>query len=76
MESYINSTDKLKKNLIDAGCEANMIKECIACYEKQDKEKQLKLLIEHRVHLLEKLHADQKQMECLDYLIYNTRKNK
>ena len=72
----LNSTEILKRNLIDAGCEAHMIEEWIQCYENKDKEKQLRLLIKHRAQLLEKIHANQKQMECLDYLIYNTRKNK
>lgn len=70
-----DSIENFKKNLIDAGCETHMIYECLDCYEKKDKEKQLRLLMLYRKHLLEKIHQNQKQMECLDYLIYNMRKD-
>ena len=31
---------------------------------------QLRLLYRHRAALLDRLHQDQKQIDCLDYLIY------
>lgn len=76
MEIHHDSIENLKRNLIDAGCELQMIQECLQCYETKDKEKQLKLLMIYRSHLLEKIHLNQKQMECLDYLIYEIKKNK
>ena len=57
-------------NLEDAGC-----KECdIECFlnefSKGNKEESLKVLMKHRKALLDSIHADQKRIDCLDYLIY------
>ena len=68
------SDEAVIQNLIDAGCggdtavtifddiRAGRISEC------------LKLLSEHRRSLLDKLHKAQKQIDCLDYLVYQLEK--
>lgn len=55
------------ENLKDAGCEQNFINE----FFKYDKKTQLNLLKNHRINLLDRLHESQKQIDCLDYLIFN-----
>lgn len=55
------------ENLKDAGCEQNFINE----FFKYEKTVQLNLLAKHRINLLDKLHKSQKQIDCLDYLIFN-----
>ena len=59
--------DLIIQNLKDAGCEQNLIDEFL----KLEESAQLKLLAKHRSNLLEELHKNQKQIDCLDYLIFN-----
>lgn len=67
--------DEVIQNLKDAGCEAETIENFIG-YEKEGEiKKELELLSCHRKCLLETLHSCQKQIDCLDYLIYKM-KNK
>lgn len=55
------------QNLKDAGCDKNFIEEFLSLEEKA----QLNLLARHRNSLLDSLHNNQKQIDCLDYLIFN-----
>lgn len=57
-------------NLKDAGCKAETIKEFMQLKAAGDTKRQMKLLTEHRLTLIENLHRDEKQIDCLDYLIY------
>ena len=42
----------------------------MALQDSGDWEQQRRLLSGHRKHLLEKLHRNQRRIDCLDYLIY------
>ena len=57
-------------NLQAADCNDELIQECLLRYEMQDLKKLIKLLQCHRCALIEKLHQQQRKIECLDYLIY------
>lgn len=59
------------QNLKDAGCPGEMIEEFQAS---EDEKKRIRLLSRHRKNLLEKLHQDEKQIDCLDYLLYRIQK--
>jgi len=61
-------------NLVDAGCNSELISQFMNLLECGDKESGLSLLTKHRRFLLECYHADQKRIDCLDYLIYRLRK--
>lgn len=61
--------------LKDAGCSDQKIQEIMKCIENKNDEREIMLLKKHRCHLLEKIHHDQKQIDCLDYLLYSL-KNK
>lgn len=65
-------TDKQEviKNLEDAGCKDCEIECLIECLIKGNKDKGLALLTKHRKKLLDSIHAEQKRLDCLDYLIY------
>lgn len=66
--------DAVIQNLKDAGCESETI-ENFMDYEKEGEvTKELELLSCHRKCLLENLHICQKQIDCLDYLIYQMKK--
>ena len=42
----------------------------------RDEEQQLRLLSGHRKNLLERLHREEKRIDCLDYLLYQMQKKK
>lgn len=66
--------DVLRQNLIDAGCDEKFIAEFEADFD--DKKKCEQLLAIHRKELLEKIHKDEQQLSCLDYLVYTMKKEK
>lgn len=59
--------DKIIQNLKDAGCEQILIDE----FFKLEKSTQFSLLAKHRTKLLDTLHRNQKQIDCLDFLIFD-----
>lgn len=58
------------QNLKDAGCNECLIKKIMNEPEKR----QMQILSEHRRKLLCNLHKYQKQIDCLDFLIYKINK--
>ncbi len=64
------------QNLIDAGCDAKTIKDCMGFVEKGEYWGALPILINYRKALLGTVRAGQKQLDCLDYLIYTIKKRK
>lgn len=60
----------LLQNLVDAGCDENTTALCMKCAEEHEQRKMLVLLSRHRQTLLQELHKFQKQIDCLDFLIY------
>ncbi|OUL08256.1 hypothetical protein B0533_10795 [Sedimentibacter sp. SX930] len=57
-------------NLKDAGCDDKIIAAFLQCRQTNDQSKQMDLLKKHRNNLLDKIHEDQKAIDCLDYLLY------
>ncbi len=64
----------IEQNLLDAGCDEEFISRYMCLSGERAEEKQLGMLGEHRKALLEQIHSGQKQLDCLDYLIYETKK--
>ena len=64
------------QNLKDAGCTDEMAEKFMALQDREGGEEQLKFLSVHRKHLLEQLHRYERQIDCLDYLIYQMEKKK
>lgn len=62
------------QNLKDAGCTDEMAEEFMALLDHDNEEQQIQFLSGHRKHLLEKLHKDERQIDCLDYLLYQIQK--
>lgn len=63
------------RNLLDAGCSPKTADGYIALFHDGKNTELLRGLAVHRRRLLEKLHADQKQIDCFDYLIFQIQKN-
>lgn len=61
---------ELRENLSAAGLEAEKIDSYIRCWTSSDIPGQLNLLAARRAELLANVHKEEKQIACLDYLVY------
>ncbi len=64
------SKEAVVENLREAGCSEETIQCCMECLDDGRKEELLKRLEKHRSGLLKKVHEGEKQIDCLDYLVY------
>ncbi|EEG30977.1 hypothetical protein CLOSTMETH_01284 [[Clostridium] methylpentosum DSM 5476] len=64
------------QNLIDAGCDESITEKCMLLVKEERIFDMLPILANHRKHLLDSVHKGQKQIDCLDYLIYSLKKQK
>ena len=71
--SPIHSTS-VEDNLKDAGCDEEFICRYEHLLAQQRTQEQLNMLSVYRKKLLDELHTVQKHIDCLDYLIYKTKK--
>lgn len=62
--------EALIQNLQDAGCDEETIRAFTEDLRKGRIAAELKRLAAHRCALLDGLHRKQKQIDCLDYLVY------
>lgn len=66
-----HETEKIiYQNLIDAGCNEMIRNECMCLLRAGEKSDMFNLLLKQRKVLLETMRKKQKQIDCLDYLIY------
>lgn len=66
--------ENMKQSLKDVGCDPSTVKEFLISYQKEDTKKQILFLKCQRCMILEHLHQIQKNIDCLDYLIYIIKK--
>lgn len=68
----MDSKIDIRQNLQDAGCDKqfiqNFLQQTTGCSG------QMRLLSQHRTCLLEQLHKCQKEIDCLDFLVYSLKK--
>ena len=64
----------LYDNLIDAQCSAELCERCCALAQRGQTAQMLFLLNGYRRELLDRIHEQQKALDCLDYLIFQTEK--
>lgn len=68
------SDEDIIQNLKDAGCDEVTI-QCFMYKLQSGKQNQgVQLLQKYRCGLLDNLHKDQKQIDCLDYLLFMIKK--
>ena len=65
----------LRQNLIDAGCDLELVQQCMDLAQGERMEEMKRILTRHTQTLLDMIHAEQKKIDCLDYLFYNMEKN-
>lgn len=63
------------QNLLDAGCDEQTTEKCMDFVKNGEYQKLLPILSGFRVNLLESVHSGQKQIDCLDYLLYKIKKD-
>lgn len=73
MNLYRGEEDIIQ-NLKDAGCDEDTIQSFMNNLQYGKLIKGTQLLQKHRRSLLNNLHKDQKQIDCLDYLLYMFKK--
>lgn len=64
------SGEELTQALRDAGCDDVATKEFMKLYAEGQTGKAQKLLSQHRKELLDGIHAEERKISCLDYLVY------
>ena len=62
--------------LIEAGCSEEWARGFLSLWKEGKVCEAMRILTERRRELLEKLHTDQRQLDCLDYFIYQMKKKK
>ncbi|MBS5063302.1 MAG: hypothetical protein KHZ58_05960 [Hungatella hathewayi] len=74
MANYMESPDSVIQNLKDAGCDSETVAQFMELGMEGNRQNQLKLLEQHRKRLLEKVHRNEKRIDCLDYLVFQMNK--
>lgn len=69
-----NSYKSIYQNLVDAGCDESTTEKCMLLVKNGRLVDMLPILTKHRKCLLDSVHKGQKQIDCLDYLIYSLKK--
>jgi len=62
------------QNLLDAGCDQQTAEQCMVLVKESQISDMLQILTGYRKTLLCSLHKKQKQIDCLDYLLYKIKK--
>ena len=66
----------LLENLEDAGCDSNFSERFLVLERSGQYREQLRLLSDHRRLLLNRLHQEERRIDCLDYLVYQLEKRR
>ena len=64
----------LRQSLADAGCDASLTERFVSLAEQGRAKEGLALLARHRRNLLERCHEAERNIDCLDYLVYQLEK--
>ena len=67
--------EQVHECLSDAGCDEELIKQFETCQGSGRQKEQLRMLGDYRCLLLERIHAEQKKLDLLDYLVWNVKTN-
>ena len=70
MASVMDRSAMFRQNLVDAGCDPQTVTCCMEGFRKSNQLEIERLLKQQRKKLLGDIHAGQKQLDCLDYLLY------
>ena len=68
--------EAILQNLQDAGCTQDISEQFIRNYDADNAKKQISILTQYRKTLLSRVHAEQNKLDCLDYLLFQLRKER
>ena len=68
--------EALLQNLQDAGCPQSIIEQFMKSYDADNAVNQSSILARHRSNLLSRVHEEQNKLDCLDYLLFQLKKEK
>ena len=71
----MSTEESIIQNLKDAGCSKSQIEEFMGYAGKHERNNAMKLLRQQRNVLLDGLHEKQRMIECLDYLVYQLKRD-
>ena len=74
MDYQKTDVEAVEQNLRDAGCSDDFIVTFMRAWEAGTPAEQLRLLSRRRCSLLDALHAEEKKLDCLDYLRFQLEK--
>ena len=66
----------LLDNLEDAGCDSSFVERFLALERSGQYRELLRLLSDHRRHLIDCLHREERRIDSLDYLVYQMEKRR
>ncbi len=69
-ENVADHVFKIRRNLIDAGCDTVQIEAFLTLEKGHRRSAQYQFLAQHREKLLTELHQQQNKIDCLDYMVY------
>lgn len=75
MPNALNKEEVLRQCLADAGCDKNLIDECMRRFENGTLDEVLPKLTAYRKCVLSDVRRGQKQIDCLDYLTNKIKSN-
>ena len=75
MPNALDKEELLRLALTDAGCDKNLIDECMRRFENGTLVEVLPKLTAHRKCVLSDVRRGQKQIDCLDYLTNKIKSN-
>ncbi len=64
----------LRQNLLDAGCDLETLQRCMLLMQAGETARLAAILVSHRQALLNAVHQNEKRIDCLDYLLYQLKK--
>lgn len=70
-----DTQNALIQNLRDAGCNEQFIQQFMALQSEQKTNEMLSLLAGQRKNLLDGVHAEERKIYCLDYLVNKVKAN-
>lgn len=70
------TVEEIKQNLMDAGCDDQLIQSYLSAMQERDHHKCTRILEGWRRALLDEIHGTEEQLSCLDYLRYQLQKRK
>lgn len=70
MAESSDTLEIFRQNLVDAGCKQEIVQRCMNLAQQRRTSEIKHILACHRQTLLDTLHADEKRIDCLDYLVF------